>query len=123
MQLLRRPGALVECSSARCYERGGIRRRTLRGQEKILNRLLVHVGASEDQSLTTQDVECEVAARAEKARGMALFEPPQVAHMPLLTEWRSKTPSRTGSCPSGNDRFNKPQDLLNGHSPALTTGC
>jgi transposase len=44
-QLLRRRGELVERSFAHCYEMGGMRRCTLRGQENILKRQLVHVGA------------------------------------------------------------------------------
>jgi len=44
-QLLRRRGELMERSFAHCYETGGMRRCTLRGQDNILKRLLVHVGA------------------------------------------------------------------------------
>ena len=44
--LLRRRGELVERSFAHCYETGGMRRCHLRGQENILKRQLVHVGAS-----------------------------------------------------------------------------
>jgi hypothetical protein len=36
---------LVERSFAHCYETGGMRRCHLRGQENILKRQLVHVGA------------------------------------------------------------------------------
>src|SRR5258708_23459746 len=43
--LLRRRGELVERSFAHCYETGGTRRCHLRGQENILKRQLVHVGA------------------------------------------------------------------------------
>ena len=43
--LLRRRGELVERSFAHCYETGGMRRCHLRGQENILKRQLVHVGA------------------------------------------------------------------------------
>ena len=43
--LLRRRGELVERSFAHCYETGGMRRTHLRGQENILKRQLVHVGA------------------------------------------------------------------------------
>jgi hypothetical protein len=42
---LRRRGELVERSFAHCYETGGMRRCPLRGQENILKRQLVHVGA------------------------------------------------------------------------------
>jgi transposase len=44
-QLLRKRGEFVERSFAHCYETGGMRRCTLRGQENILKRLLIHVGA------------------------------------------------------------------------------
>ncbi len=44
-QLLRRRSEFVECSFAHCYEKGGMRRCTLRGRDNILKRLLVHVGA------------------------------------------------------------------------------
>lgn len=44
-QLLRRRGEFVERSFAHCYETGGMRRCTLRGQENILKRLLIHIGA------------------------------------------------------------------------------
>jgi transposase len=43
--LLRRRGELLERSFAHCYETGGMRRCHLRGQENILKRQLVHVGA------------------------------------------------------------------------------
>jgi hypothetical protein len=43
--LLRRCGEFVERSFAHCYETGGMRRCTLRGQDNILKRLLIHVGA------------------------------------------------------------------------------
>ncbi len=43
--LLRRRGELVERSFAHCYETGGMRRCHVRGQENILKRQLVHVGA------------------------------------------------------------------------------
>ena len=43
--LLRRRGELVERSFAHCYETGAMRRCHLRGQENILKRQLVHVGA------------------------------------------------------------------------------
>jgi len=43
--LLRRRGELVERSFAHCYETGGMRRCHLRGQENILKRQFVHVGA------------------------------------------------------------------------------
>ena len=43
--LLRRRGELVERSFAHCYETGGMRRCHLRGQENILKRQLIHVGA------------------------------------------------------------------------------
>src|SRR6202011_5143632 len=43
--LLRRRGELVERSFAHCYETGALRRCHLRGQENILQRQLVHVGA------------------------------------------------------------------------------
>src|SRR6266545_432333 len=43
--LLRRRGELVERSFAHCYETGGMRRTHLRGQDNILKRQLVHVGA------------------------------------------------------------------------------
>lgn len=43
--LLRRRGELLERSFAHAYETGGMRRCHLRGQENILKRQLVHVGA------------------------------------------------------------------------------
>jgi transposase len=43
--LLRRRGELVERSFAHCYETGGMRRCHLRGQQNILKRQLIHVGA------------------------------------------------------------------------------
>ncbi len=43
--LLRRRGELVERSFAHCYETGALRRCHLRGQENILKRQLIHVGA------------------------------------------------------------------------------
>jgi transposase len=43
--LLRRRGELVERSFAHCYDTGGMRRTHLRGQQNILKRQLVHVGA------------------------------------------------------------------------------
>jgi hypothetical protein len=42
---LRKRGELVERSFAHCYETGGMRRCTLRGNQNILKRLLIHVGA------------------------------------------------------------------------------
>ena len=44
-QLLRRRGELIERSFAHCYETDGMRRSNLRGQDNILKRLLIHVGA------------------------------------------------------------------------------
>jgi len=44
--LLRRRGELLERPFAHCYETGGMRRTHLRGHERILKRLLIHVGAS-----------------------------------------------------------------------------
>jgi transposase len=43
--LLRRRGEFVERSFAHCYETGGMRRTHLRGQQNILKRQLIHVGA------------------------------------------------------------------------------
>jgi len=43
--LLRRRGELVERSFAHCYDTGGMRRTYLRGQQNILKRQLIHVGA------------------------------------------------------------------------------
>src|ERR1700757_273902 len=43
--LLRRRGELVERSFAHCYETGAMRRCHVRGQENILKRQLIHVGA------------------------------------------------------------------------------
>ena len=43
--LLRKRGELVERSFAHCYETGAMRRCTLRGNQNILKRLLIHVGA------------------------------------------------------------------------------
>jgi transposase len=43
--LLRRRGELVERSFAHCYDTGGMRRTHLRGQQNILKRQLIHVGA------------------------------------------------------------------------------
>ena len=43
-RLLRSRGELLERPFAHCYDRGGMRRTHLRGHEKILKRLLVHVG-------------------------------------------------------------------------------
>ncbi len=48
--LLRRRGELVERSFAHCYETGAMRRCHLRGQENILKRQLIHVGAFSDKS-------------------------------------------------------------------------
>ncbi len=45
-RLLRRRGELLERPFAHCYETGAMRRTHLRGHEKILKRLLIHVGAS-----------------------------------------------------------------------------
>src|ERR1035438_4304687 len=44
-QLLRKRGELIERSFAHCYDTGGMRRTHLRGQQNILKRLLIHVGA------------------------------------------------------------------------------
>ena len=44
-ELLRKRGELVERSFAHCYQTGGMRRCTLRGNKNILKRLLIHVGA------------------------------------------------------------------------------
>ncbi len=44
--LLRRRGELLERPFAHCYETGAMRRTHLRGHEKILKRLLIHVAAS-----------------------------------------------------------------------------
>src|ERR1700723_2205375 len=43
--LLRRRSELVERSFAHCYETGGMRRCHLRGQQNILKRQLIHLGA------------------------------------------------------------------------------
>ena len=43
--LLRRRSELLERSFAHCYETGGLRRCHLRGNENILKRQLIHVGA------------------------------------------------------------------------------
>ena len=45
-RLLRSRGELLERPFAHCYETGAMRRTHLRGHEKILKRLLIHVGAS-----------------------------------------------------------------------------
>jgi transposase len=45
-RLLRKRGELLERPFAHCYDTGGMRRTHLRGHEKILKRLLIHVGAS-----------------------------------------------------------------------------
>ncbi len=44
-RLLRSRGELLERPFAHCYETGAMRRTHLRGHEKILKRLLIHVGA------------------------------------------------------------------------------
>jgi transposase len=44
-RLLKQRSELVERSFAHCYETGGLRRCHLRGQENILKRQLIHVGA------------------------------------------------------------------------------
>jgi hypothetical protein len=44
-RLLRKRGELIERSFAHCYDTGGMRRTHLRGQQNILKRLLIHVGA------------------------------------------------------------------------------
>lgn len=44
--LLRKRGELLERPFAHCYETGAMRRTHLRGQNNILKRLLIHVGAS-----------------------------------------------------------------------------
>jgi transposase len=43
--LLGKRGELIERSFAHCYDTGGMRRTHLRGQQNILKRLLIHVGA------------------------------------------------------------------------------
>ncbi len=43
--LLRKRGELIKRSFAHCYDTGGMRRTHLRGQQNILKRLLIHVGA------------------------------------------------------------------------------
>src|SRR6202049_4639669 len=43
--LLRKRGERIERSFAHCYDTGGMRRTHLRGQQNILKRLLIHVGA------------------------------------------------------------------------------
>jgi len=43
--LLHKRGELIERSFAHCYDTGGMRRTHLRGQQNILKRLLIHVGA------------------------------------------------------------------------------
>ncbi len=45
-RLLRRRGEMLERPFAHCYETGAMRRTHLRGHEKILKRLLIHVGAN-----------------------------------------------------------------------------
>jgi transposase len=42
---LRKRGELNERSLAHCYDTGGMRRTHLRGPQKVLKRLLMHVGA------------------------------------------------------------------------------
>ena len=44
-RLLKKRGALLERSFAHCYETGRMRRVHLRGQENVLKRQLIHVGA------------------------------------------------------------------------------
>jgi transposase len=44
-RLLRKRGELIERSFAHCCDTGGMRRTHLRGQQNILKRLLIHVGA------------------------------------------------------------------------------
>lgn len=43
-RLLRKRGEKLERPNAHCYETGGLRRTHLRGHDKILKRLLIHVG-------------------------------------------------------------------------------
>ena len=43
MRRLRKRGELLERPFAHCYETGGMRRTHLKGHERILKRLLIHV--------------------------------------------------------------------------------
>ena len=74
--LLRRRGELVERSFAHCYDTGGMRRTHLRGQQNIMKRQLIHVGAF-NLSLILRQLLGAGTPREWKNRG-------RIAHLALL---------------------------------------
>ena len=122
-QLLRRRGELVERSFAHCYETGGMRRCTLRGQDNILKRLLIHIGAF-NLSLVLRKMLGAGTPRELKNRAARLLL--------RLFKWlachdrpSSAVESRTTQvlALSGTYRSGKPQYRLILNSVTLTTGC
>jgi hypothetical protein len=71
--LLRRRGELVERSFAHCYDTGGMRRCHLRGQENILKRQLIHVGAFNLSLILRKMLGAGTPARAEKPCWAGVF--------------------------------------------------
>ena len=122
-QLLRRRGEFVERSFAHCYETGGMRRCTLRGQENILKRLLIHVGAF-NISLVLRKMLGAGTPRELKNRAarllLRLFEWLTCRYRPDGAVEPHTTPVLALS---GTYRSVKPQYRLIWNSATFATGC
>ena len=114
---------MVERSFAHCYETGGMRRCTLRGQENILKRLLIHVGTFNISLILRKTLGVgtprELSNRAARLV-LRLFKW-------LTCRYRAGSAVVSRSTPvlalSGTYRADKPQYRLKWHSATFATGC
>jgi transposase len=122
-QLLRKRGEFVERSFAHCYETGGMRRCTLRGQENILKRLLIHAGAFNISLVLRKMLGAGTPRELKNSAArlvLRLFE-----WLACLYRPNSAVESRTALilALSGTYRSGKPRYRLVWNPATSTTGC
>ena len=121
--LLRRRGELVERSFAHCYETGGMRRTHLRGQQNILKRQLIHVGAF-NLSLILRTLLGAGTPREWKNRGGMLIL--RLFLLRTCSKWAESPRGTRQSCCSrcrDANRSVKPRCRSRRNSGTYTTGC
>ena len=94
-RLMRRRGELVERSFAHAYETGGMRRTHLRGREKILKRLLIHVGGFNLGLVMRQLIGIGKPRRVQDGLGKALSA--AAFALGFATQWFGRHPAAWGA--------------------------
>jgi hypothetical protein len=114
----------VERSFAHCYETGGMRRCTLRGQENILKRLVIYVGAFNISLVLRKMLGAGSTPRELRNRAarllLRLFEWLTCRYRPIGVVESRTTPVLALF---GIYRSVKPQYRLNWNSATFATGC